>query len=514
MPTKNRTPFAWAAVVVSALLLLGFRVVYPELLRLTALLGVLFVGSLAWLGRENRKSLRGRAAAYGLNSAITVALVVGLVGVANFMAARYPKKLDLTKEHMHSFSDQTEKLMKGLTKPVKAILFAKLAQKEQFRPLLDNYKALSPKFEVEYVDPDREPARAKQAGIKKYGTLQLIAGAREKQIEEPTEEKVTNALVRLLKDKTNTLCAITGHGERSFTSTEAEGYAAAQKGLEAQACEVKEINLLNEKKVPDTCDAIAILGPTKPYFGPELEAVNTYIVNGGRAIIALDLNVKAGEFVPELSQLLASWYVKPAVSLIVDPVSKMTGVDASVPVLPTFSKDHPIVRDFTTREGQLGFFAILRPLEILPNPPAALAVTWLAQTTPNSFEVSDFKALLSGQVDETGKKHGPFNAAVAVEGKKPESKSTRKTRLVAFGSANFADNQWGRYGSNLDFMLNAVSWVLDDENQISIRAKEEGAGKIELSQRQGSLIMLLTVVLIPLAIAATGVVIWAIRRRL
>ena len=54
---------------------------------------------------------------------------------------------------------------------------------------------------LEFVDPDREPTRAKEAGIKKYGTLHLQVGTRESNVDDVSEEKLTNALIKLVRDK-------------------------------------------------------------------------------------------------------------------------------------------------------------------------------------------------------------------------------------------------------------------------------------------------------------------------
>jgi ABC-type uncharacterized transport system involved in gliding motility auxiliary subunit len=66
----------------------------------------------------------------------------------------------------------------------------------------------------------------------------------------------------------------------------------------------------------------------------------------------------------------------------------------------------------------------------------------------------------------------------------------------------------------MDLFQNSVNWAMEDESLISIRPKEDGAGKVELSQKGGTFIFLVTVILIPLLVAAGGVVIWAVRRRM
>lgn len=486
--------------------------VYPEVTWLWIALGVAFFGMLGGVIYRTRRAINSRTAAFGLNSVIFAVLVVSIVGVLNFFAIRYPLKRDVTRAKLHTLSEQTVKVVKGLQKEVKAVYFSKAPQREQVRPLLDNLKGLSTKLAVEYVDPDRETARAKQASIKKYGTLQLVVGQKDNNIEDPTEEKITNALIKLLKEKAQTLCAVTGHGEKSFGDGGSEGYEVVKKALGDQAYEVKDLSLAQETRVPDHCDAIAILGPTKSFFEPEIKALSDYLMNGGKVLAAVDVNIKGAEYAPELLKLLERWQVRAARALIVDPLSRMLGVDAAVPILATFSKENPITKDFQTN----CYFPFARPLEIVPSAPSTLTVQWLGQTTPKSWAEGDLLELARGQVSMNpgADKPGPHNVAIAVSGKPRDSKAAKDTRMVVFGTSFFATNNHQRFGGNLDFFMNSVAWLLEDENLIAIRAKEEGPGKVELSDKQANFIFLLSVILVPLAVAIAGVAIWVLRRRL
>ena len=488
------------------------HLVFPEHLWLTVLLGLGFVTVSGFLVKENQVALKSRTTAYSVNSLVTITLVVGILGVLNFLTSRYPLKWDLTEGKLHTLSDQTVKLMKTLDQTVKATFFSKAQQSAQFRTLLEDYKSLNPKFELEFVDPDREPTRAKKADIKKYSTLLLSTGLRENKIEEPSEEKITNALIKLLKEKSPTLCVLKGHGEKDFDSQESEGYSVVKKALADQAYSVKILDLIQEGKLPETCDAIAIMGPTKAFFPQEAKMVSQYLDNGGRAVIGLDIDLKGSEFAPELVSLLKTWFIEPTRHLVVDPLSRMFGVESSVAILASFSRSHPITKDFQSNCA----FPFTRPIEVMEGAPSELNVNWIAQTTPKSWGVGDLSQLTKGEVQFTaGKdKMGPLNAAVTAEGKLKNSKATRNTRLVVFGSSFFATNNFSRYAGNLDFYLNAISWAMEDESLISIRAKEPGVGKVELSQKASTVIFLVTVILIPLVIAIGGLGIWIIRRRL
>ena len=512
-------PVLWILTFVFLFGLMFAHFVYPEWMWLSIAMALLLIGDLIALIMHNRAALKTRSAAYGLNSLVTVILVICIVGVLDFLADRYPQKIDLTKNKIHTLSEQTVKLVKGLKQPVKAEMYVQTAQREQYRQLLENYKQLNPKFELEWIDPNREPTRTKQSGVRNRSTLRLLMGARDNKVEDPTEEKLTNALIKLTKDKNLVLCDITGHGERNLSGTDNEGYDSVKKALQNQSYEVKEINLAQETKIPATCDAIAIIGPQKPFFDPEVKVISDYLAEGGRALFALDINLKGGgDFTPELMPMLNAWNVKPITAMVIDRSSRMFNADASVPFVMTFNKDNPITKELANEAGPktASPFPMSRPIDTIPGAPNGMNVQWLAQTFPTSIAVMDLKEIISGQVKpkEGRDRMGQQTVAVSVEGKQKDSKATRNTRLVVFGTSSFASNAYNRFGVNLDLFMNAASWIMEDESLISIRAKEEGAGKIQMSQKQGSVIALLTIILIPSLIIIAGIAIWVMRKKL
>lgn len=499
----------------SALLLLAIifaRAVYPELLWLTMITGMLLVASLGTLVFKHKSAMKSRTIAYGVNSLITVLLVLAIVGVLNFLASRYPQKIDLTKNKVHTLSDQTVKVVKGINQPMKATFFGKVGSQANFRPLLENYKNLNPKFELEFIDPDREVTRVRETGIKKADSLFLSIGSRQTVVEEISEEKITNSLIKILRDRVPVLCSLSGHGEKSFDSNDADGFASMKKSLLEQSYETRTLNLLQEGKIPETCDTVTILGATKAFFPQEIQLIRDYLARGGRAVIGLDINVKGGEYAPELLGLLREWSIQTTPAMVIDPISKQMGVDASVPLLVTYSKESAITKDF---QGNC-YFPFLRPLDILPGVPTSLNVQWLAKTTPAALAIGDMKQLASGQIaiDPNKVPHGPFTSAIAVEGKVKGSAATKPTRLVVFGTSTFANNNFSRFGSNSDFFLNSVSWAMEDTQMISIRAKEDGTTQLEVSSKLGAVIGWLILLVIPAAIAGAGVMIWNIRRKL
>lgn len=453
-----------------------------------------------------------RKLSFGLNSAFITLVVVCIVGVLNFLGAQYPQKLDLTKNKLHTFSDQTEKLMKGLKSDLTATFYGDFGAREKYKPIFNNYKDLSPKFKLEVVDPNKEPSRAKQAGIKKMDTLVLSYEGKTAKLEEITEEKITNELIKLTSGKKHTVCSVLGHGEKSFNDNTAEGFAQAKKGLEDQSYSFKEINLPQEQKIAEDCSVVVLMGASKALFPTESKALSEYLDNGGRLVVGLDAAISAGDQTQELKNLLKTWGVDVKSGLIIDPISRKLGVDASVPIIAQFNTDSPLTKDFKEQ----CYFPFARPVDVTTPAPEGLSVTWLAKTTPNAWSELDMASIGKGavQFNQGSDIQGPLNTVVSVKGKRAGSKAAAETRIIAFGSSTFANNNYSRFGGNLDFFLNSVSWALEDESMISIRAKEDETGKVELSQTEGQVIFLVSVIAVPVFIAALGIFIWWRRKKL
>jgi ABC-type uncharacterized transport system involved in gliding motility auxiliary subunit len=461
---------------------------------------------------SSNKELTKRSLSFGANSLFITILVIGLVGVFNFLSYQYPKKLDLTKNKLHTFSEQSENVIKGLKSDLKAEFFGDIGAKEKHRTLFDNYKKLSPKFKFELVDPNKEVMRAKSAGIKKPETLVLTYNGKTLMVDEITEEKITNAAIKITKDGKTTVCTVVGHGENSINDQNANGLMGVKKGLENQAYDVKEIILAQEPKVPADCSVLVMLGANKALFPTEIKALGEYLDNGGRAVIALETSIGQPDQTKEIRELLKTWGVDVKTGLIIDPISRQLGVDASVPIIVQFNSEQAITKNF----AQQCYFPFSRPVDPVSPEPVGIKTAWIAKTTPKAWSETDMASITKGavQFNPNGDVPGPLNTVVTADGKKVDSKASRNTRLVVFGSSQFANNQYSRFGGNMDLLLNSVSWTLEDENLISIRGKEAEEGKIELSQNEGTIIFWISVVFVPLFIAAFGIVIWVRRKKL
>ena len=120
--------------------------------------------------REIGRELSGRQARYGSLAAASVLVVLGILAGINYLAGRHNKRWDLTANRQYTLSDQTKKVVQGLTKPVKATVFARTEDFERFRNRLEEYQYQSKQFQVDYVDPEKRPALADPSAPSSWST--------------------------------------------------------------------------------------------------------------------------------------------------------------------------------------------------------------------------------------------------------------------------------------------------------------------------------------------------------
>ena len=85
-------------------------------------------------------------------------------------------------------------------------------------------------------------------------------------------------------------------------------------------------------------------------------------------------------------------------------------------------------------------------------------------------------------------------------------KKAAKARIVVVGTADFASNQFLGAQGNRDFFLNVVSWLAEEEDLISIRAKDPKQNPVVLTSAQSRLVWGLPLVGLPGAVPNRGLV--------
>src|SRR5712664_1020134 len=118
----------------------------------------------------NTTFLKARQTKYVAFTAVYITVILAVITVANVLADRYNKSYDATSNKRYSLSDQTAKIVKGLKQDASITYFDQSTRFRAGKDLLDQYANLSAKVRVQYVDPDKSPQVAREAGIRNLGT--------------------------------------------------------------------------------------------------------------------------------------------------------------------------------------------------------------------------------------------------------------------------------------------------------------------------------------------------------
>jgi ABC-type uncharacterized transport system involved in gliding motility auxiliary subunit len=453
--------------------------------------------------------LKTRQTKYGAYAAAYILVVLAIVVVANVLADRFNKSLDTTSNKQYSLSDQTKKIIGGLKQNATITYFNQSTRFQQGKDVLDEYANLSPKIHIVYVDPDKNPQLARAAGIRDFGTALVQVGDKKDTAKSVTEEGLTGAFIRVLKGTTRTVCFVAGSGEHAIDDSERDGLSQFKDVLAKDEYQAKSIDLLQKAEVPSDCTTLVIAGPTHDYQQPEVDAIKTYVENGGRAFFMLDPPIQFGRSEiaanDALTSLLASWGVTLDKDMILDlnPVGQLAGLGPQVALVTTYSSQ-PIVSQM---RGSAVGFPLSRSMEIKNT--GKTSVEKLFDSSSSSLATTNLSSAEVSVADPNNRK-GPLTIAAA--GTYNTGKQNSQGRFVVTGSSSWAANRFLGFNGNSDLALNAVNWLSSDEDMISIRPKQPEDRRITMTRAQLNLVRATSQFLLPLLVVLTGTMVWWKRR--
>ena len=453
--------------------------------------------------------IKARQTKYAAYAFSYILIVIAAVVVANVLADRYNKSYDTTANKRYSLSEQTAKIVKGLKQNAVITYFNQSTRFRDGKDLLDQYANLSPRVQVKYVDPDKDPEVAREAGIRSFGTAVVQVGAKHEEAKSMTEEGVTGAFIRDLKSNTRTVCFASGSGEHQLDDSEREGLSHFKDLLAKDSYESKSVDLLSKAEVPGDCTTLIVAGPTKNYEQPEVDAIKKYVESGGRAFFMMDPPLKLGhEEIGDndaLANLLESWGVTLNKDLILDlnPLGQIAGLGPQVALVTTYGSQ-PIVDQL---RGTATGFPLARSLDIKNTDKTN--VQKLFDSSSTSFATSNLSSPEVNIKDPKNKK-GPLTLAAA--GTYNTGKENSQGRFVVVGSSTWAANRFIGFNGNDDLASNAVNWLASDEDLISIRPKAPEDRRITMTGRQLSWVRAVSQFALPLVVVIMGVGVWWKRR--
>ena len=475
---------------------------------------------------------RLRKAAIGLNTFVTLMLAMALWAMVNFLALRHHGRVDISRSQYYRLHPRTVEVLRGLDQPVKAIVFFTPADPlfMDVEAMLGEFAARTDKISIEVVDPDRDPARAKELQaryrLEKGGAVVFVQGERSRYVPasriaefEPknllnpnprrlaftAEPHFVSALLSIREDKRPVIYATTGHGERDFAdATKQHGYQEIARLLEMENVELRLLDLA--KGVPADCDLLLIAGPGQRLSSVEADWIRQYMRKSGRLMLLVDAGPPTG-----LEDMLKEWGVVLGQDVVFDGRKTLTGRDLYV----SRYASHPItakMKDIST------MFFLPRSVDAVfggvpsNRPEDQPRLTQLASCSEHGWAERDLQTS-PAVYDEGVDQKGPVSIAVAVEKGVAAEKgvSLKAGRMVVVGDSQFAANA-PIYGGGLTFFLNCVNWLVDRGEMVDIPIKPVQEVRLNLDRDDLNKLFAGLVVGLPAWLAATGLLVWSRRR--
>lgn len=504
--TRNEWAELIASIGVAAIIGGYVRYSYQgELLLFSKILliggGVLLVGGIVLGFGGILKFFSRRSSQLGTNTTILSLAVLAILGILNFVSYRHHKRFDLTSEKLYTLSDQTKKVVRGLSQDITVVRFAK-SPNTQLNDLMTEYKNLSPRIKFENVDPTEKPEVAKEYGATRMGDVIVAAGPRRQPLEPGVdgayaEQDITATIMKVTRTSMKMVCFVTGHGERSLSDSGAEGYALAEQGLRKEGYNTNSINLVTENGVPSSCDILVIAGPAQGYFTQEAALVSKYLDAGGKVLIEVD-----PETDPKLDEIFQAWNINVGKNVVVDAsgVGRLFGTGPATPLVVDYG-DSPITKNL---QGGMTFFELARTVSIADKSKSDPQAVELLKTSARSFTIPK----LVQEVRFNPNTAGPLSLGVAAS----RQSGDKSSRLVVIGNSHFAEDQWLGLQRNGDLFFNTIDWLAQDENLISIRPKPPTARRITLTEGQMAGLQWFELFFLPAFVILVGISIWWKRR--
>jgi ABC-type uncharacterized transport system involved in gliding motility auxiliary subunit len=460
-----------------------------------------------WLNR-----FKDRKVVYGTGSVVSVLLVVGILIVAALLGDWHQARWDLTRGQTQSLSALTRNLLKQVDKPLTMEVFLPegSGERDTVKDVLQRYAYINPKISFTFVDPEREPLKAKEAGYRFAGNVLLTYNGKHQMADRADEEAITNTLRRILKTERKKVYFLTGHGERSLISGEKDGLQVANRALENEGYEVGPLNLLTSPQVPQDAAVVIVASPTKPLLNNEIDALRAFLARGGRVLVLLEAYQDGG-----LKGFLAGYGITLDDGIILDVNQLSQSLHVS-PVMPLAFQYGPtrITRDF---KNTFTIFPLSRPLTLNKEAKGANLQPILSSMV-SSYEKLGKDWVKTNQVayDPKTDKKGPFNLGALAEIKPTPAPAVKKPEeakhayLAIYGDVDFAANAYFNLFGNGDLFLNTVNFLAAEEQQIMVREALK-AQLLTLSTNQYWVLFLVTVIFGPLFMVVVGI--WAYRTR-
>ncbi len=456
---------------------------------------------------------------YGTYSTAITVIVIAVLIAINLVAGEFDYKFDLSEDSVFSLSDETKEILKNTDADINIYtLFSSkdsdtiISRTEQ---ILDQYRLIDRNINIEnkdlYLYPDFAGKYANEDTSVDRNSIIVESGDKYRVIAYSDyydgrgnfniEENITSAIQYVTSENSAVIYFTTGHGEIDY-----ENFTALTKQLKLNNYTAASLNLL-DGDIPQDCTMLFVTSGKKDFSAEEAQKIKDYLTNDGRAVFMLTNVTK--ELYPNLCSVIAEYGVEPVGGYVMES-SESNYMMYPVAVMPSVA-EHEITK--SVKDNGYSILAYMsQALKETEVKKQGLVIEPLLTTADSSFVKQGDPQTMSMN-KESGDIEGPFDLAYAVT-YSTYTDTSHTTKVVISGNyymlSGDVDNLVNGSGSN--FIMNAVKWLDEGAEPISIKSKSISSEALVIAEGEKTKIQIISWGIIPGVLFLCGFAVW-IRRR-
>ena len=438
-----------------------------------------------------------------LRNLLFLSLLSGITFGLGYLATQYHVQHDITHNASNSLEPASLEVLGQLSGPVNITVYAteqdaRLGDiRRIIREFMSLYQRYKPDMSLEFIDPEKEPEKARAAHVQLNGEMVVEYAGRSEHLTQLNEQILTSTLLRLAHSRDQSVMYLEGHGERKL-----DGIANHDLGkpfgakLRQNGFRIGSLNLALAQEVPNNVGVLVITHPQIDLMPGEVDKLLRYVERGGNLLWLVDAGPLHGleRLAEKLDLLLPS-------GIVIDPAASEMNAPATWSLGAAYPP-HAVTRNFNL----ITAFPYARPLNWNENPDWQHSVLvevaargWVSRSAPDK----------TPRFDKRRDTPGPAIIAVALQ----RNINDREQRIVVVGNGAFLANSYAGNGGNVDLGVNMVNWLASEEHLITLQPRAAKDSNLVLGKVQLTAIGIGFLIGLPLLLAGVGMRIWWKRRR-
>lgn len=481
------------------------------------------------------KAMRSHFRIYSIILVIAMVLCFLAINVAATLAeSRLGLKADLTEYHIYSLSEESENILKELDQDIEIYtLYPTGKDDTEISLLLEKYAAASDHITVSNVDPETNPTFTTQfdpneEGISSYSVI-VTDAAHEKykvysltdlkifvtasdgsyvKIGSKAEQKITSAIHYIETGTVSRAVFLTGHDEINANSL-----AQMLLLLDGMNFELTQYNYLEQKFTLDPAtDTLFVISPQSDLSDEEYEEIKAFLDAGGRAVFFMD-NIFVNEDsataktmiqrLPNFDLLLKAYDMEVNKDYVI--AASSDGMYQKATKLVCEPSSHTIT-DTILAAGRSPIISDTSSIKVNTVASQGTTVTPLVYSNENCYAktlTNELNSLEQESTDATGR----FLLGAIAE-------KSNGSQVVLFASSSMLTDTEIQRSGNTDLVVNTAAYLNERTDSIVI-AQKQTVGNVMQFESNGQVyaMIILVVAVMPLLLAAIGLVIWIRRKK-